>query len=78
MANKRAKPTSIYGRCGACGDQYDVEMLRPIGRGLVCYLCLNLAKERFKRDAHASLRKRLKDENIGHREGEPCGAGSPE
>jgi len=68
-----------YARCGACGDDYDVEMMRPLGRTLICLLCLNLARERQKRDLQMRLKRRIQDAaNTEHRQTEPCRAGGVE
>ena len=68
-----------YARCGTCGDDFDIEMMRPLGRSLICLLCLNLARERQKRDTQMRLKRRVKDAaNTEHRETDPCGAVSAE
>lgn len=49
--------TVVYGRCDACGGDYDQTMLKPLGRGHICCLCLHLAKERKRKDQRSRSQK---------------------
>jgi hypothetical protein len=41
----------LYVRCDNCGNKVDIAMVKALGRGHACVLCINLAVERKQRDA---------------------------